>query len=95
MGGVEIMMYPYIKLSDETEIVHSHIFEEDGVQKIEVHFERPTEDGFNTARCQLHSYTWLQIDGFSDQEIELFDTLLHSNAHLLYKYAACGGVRIA
>ena len=39
------MMYPYLTLPDETEIVHSHLIIEDSVQKILVHFERPTEDG--------------------------------------------------
>lgn len=37
------MMYLYQTLPDETEIVHSHLIIEDGVQKVIVHFERPTE----------------------------------------------------
>lgn len=40
------MMYPYIILADETEITHSHLFEEAGKQTVEVHFERATEHGF-------------------------------------------------
>ncbi len=52
------MMYPYITLADETEITHSHIIEENDVKKVEVHFERATEHGFDTARCILPSYTW-------------------------------------
>ena len=36
------MMYPYITLADETEITHSHVMEHEGVQSVEVHFERPT-----------------------------------------------------
>ena len=47
------MMYPYITLADDTEITHSHIMEHEGVQLVEVHFERPTEDGFVSARCVL------------------------------------------
>ena len=39
------MMYPYITLADETEITHSHIMDSDGVQIVEVHFERPVEKG--------------------------------------------------
>ena len=50
------MMYPYMTLADETEIVHSQVFEEDGVKKIIVHFERATEHGFDSARCELPSY---------------------------------------
>ena len=90
------MMYPYMTLADGTEIVHSHIIEkEDGRQEVLVHFERPTEDGFDSARCSLPSYTWISRQGYSDSELTFFEQLLHSNAHLLYKYAAEGGIRIA
>ena len=89
------MMYPYMTLADETEITHSHLIEEDGMQCLEVHFERPKEGGFDVARCALPTYTWIKRDGFSDKEIENFSQFLHSNAHLLYKYAAAGGIQIA
>lgn len=89
------MMYPYITLADETEIVHSHVIEDDGIQKVLVPFERATEDGFDSARCELPTYRWLSREGFTDEEITLFEQLLRSNAHLLYKYAADGGVQIA
>lgn len=84
------MMYPYMKLSDETEIVHSHLIEENGQKRVEVHFERPIEDGFDTARCSLPSYTWIIRDGFSDEEISKFEVFLKNNAHLLFKYAESG-----
>lgn len=62
------MMYPYMTLYDGTEIVHSQIIEEDNIQKIIVHFERPTDDGFDDARCVLPEYKWTQriksVDGF-------------------------------
>ena len=32
---------------------------------------------------------------YSDEEISMFEELLHSNAHLLYKYAENGGIQIA
>lgn len=86
------MMYPYITLADETEITHSQIIEADGRQKVEVHFERPTEAGFDSARCVLPSYQWKFAEGFSAEEMAFFDEFLHSNAHLLYRYAAQGGI---
>lgn len=89
------MMYPYLTLSDETEIVHSQIIEEEGIQKVEVYFERPTENGFDSARCILPEYKWTKIEGYSKEEIEMFEKLLQSNAHLIYKYAKIGGVKIA
>ena len=89
------MMYPYMTLPDETEIVHSQIIEEDGLKKVLVHFERPTETGFDSARCELPAYRWLCREGYAEEEISFFEQLLRSNAHLLYKYAAAGGVHIA
>ncbi len=43
------MMYPYMILADETEIVHSQIIEKDGMKKVIVNFERPTEGGFGNS----------------------------------------------
>ncbi len=89
------MIYPYMTLADGTEIVHTQVFEENNIQKVEVHFERPTKDGFDTARCQLPSYTWLIREGFSEKELDMFDQFMHSNAHLFYKYGNNGGIQIA
>lgn len=89
------MMYPYIILADETEITHSQVVDKDGVQTVEVHFERPVEGGFCSARCALPSYQWKFNEGFSDQEIDFFNEFLHHNAHLLYRYAAQGGIHCA
>ncbi len=83
------MMYPYMELADGTQIVHSYI------QKVQVHFERPTDKGFDMARCELPEYKWILKEGYSDGEIRFFEELLHSNAHLIYKYAANGGICIA
>lgn len=89
------MMYPYITLADETEITHSHIIEENGMQRVEVHFERPTEQGFDSARCVLPTYQWKFKEGFSEDEIRFFEEFLRHNAHLLYRYAAQGGIHCA
>ena len=89
------MMYPYMTLADDTEIVHSQIMQEDGIKKVYVNFERPTEQGFDSARCELPNYKWIEKEGYLDDEIALFEQFLHSNAHLIYKYAENGGVQIA
>ena len=89
------MMYPYITLADETEIVHSHLLGDGEEKSVEVHFERPKLDGFDSARCSLPSYEWLFKDGFTDNEIKMFERLLRENAHLFFKYAESGGIKIA
>lgn len=58
------MMYPYMTLADETEIVQSQIIEENNVQKVIVHFECPIEDGFDSARCELPTYKWILQEGY-------------------------------
>jgi hypothetical protein len=89
------MMYPYITLPDDTLITHSHLLEQGGVKMVEVHFERPVEDGFELARCSLPSYEWIMRDGYSDSEIEMFERLLHDGAHTFFKYAELGGMSVA
>lgn len=90
------MMYPYMTLGDGTEIVHSQLIHDDGVDKVLVHFERPNAEGFDSARCELPSYKWTNWEGnFSASEKQLFEEFLRSNAHLLYRYAASGGLRVA
>ena len=86
------MIYPYITLADETEIVHTQTFIENGLECVEVHFERPSDNGFESARCVLPSYKWILRDGFSDKEIEEFEEFLRYNAHLIYRFAGTGGV---
>lgn len=40
------MIYSYMTLADETEIVHSQIIKKDGQKKVIVNFERPKEKGW-------------------------------------------------
>ena len=89
------MMYPYLTLGDGTEIVHSQLIYKDGTAHVIVHFERPTEDGFDDARCDLPSYTWSDVQGFTKEEMALFDEMVHASSHLFYKYAASGGIESA
>ena len=89
------MMYPYITLADETEISHSQLLEQDGIQSVEVHFERPTDSGFQSARCILPYYRWKYNDGFGEDEISFFEELLRNNAHLFYRFAKEGGIQCA
>ena len=89
------MMYPFITLSDETLITHSHLIETNGEKVVEVHFERPIHGGFDMARCSLPSYTWIMRDGYTDEEIEQFERMARDGAHIFYKYAAIGGADVA
>ena len=82
------MLYPYMTLADETEVVHSHLIKQDGTEKVIVHFERPTENGFDSARCELPDFRWVLQNGYSDAEISNFEELLTKNTLQIWKYAS-------
>lgn len=88
-------MFHYLTFQDGTEVVHSQIAENGEDIKVVVHFERPCEDGFFSARFELPTYTLIENDGFNNSELDFFIEFLQNNAHLLYKYAICGGIKIA
>ena len=58
------MMYPYMTLNDDTEIVHSEM-KADG--RVKVYIETPDRiDGFHHAVCYLPGYEWTEIQEYSD-----------------------------
>jgi len=89
------MMYHYMTLADETEIVHSHLKNENDNNMILVHFERPKHGGFDSARISLPSYQWVMRDGFTDEEIIEFENFSARHAHNLFYYAEIGGIPVA
>jgi len=82
------MMYPFMQLEDNTEIVHSEILEN---EKVKVYIEKPIEGGFNSATCYLPEYKWDEIVGFSDNDIDKYQEILESTAHLIIRFAKEGG----
>ena len=86
------MMYPFIQLEDKTEIVHSEFLIDD---KVKVYIEKPVFNGFHSAVCYLPMYTWEEIDGFKNSEIDKFQEILESTAHLIIRFAKEGGFESA
>lgn len=83
------MMYPYVTLSDDTEITHSEMLP-DG--RVKVYIETPDlEDGFHNATCFLPDYVWENINGYSEEEMEYFRQFVRNNAHLLIEFSKEGG----
>lgn len=83
------MMYPFMTLDDNTEIVHSEILENG---KVKVYIEKPDEkDCFHNAVCYLPDYEWKDIRGFSDDEMERYKEIIESTAHLIMEFAKEGG----
>ncbi len=86
------MVYEYMSFPDGTEVVHTQILNEDTNPTVEVNFERPTPHGFDSARCELPSYHWIERTGYSDEEIAEFLEFLKNNAHLIFRFARTGGI---
>ena len=83
------MMYPFMTLNDETEIVHSDM-QENGTVK--VYIERSDERyGFKHATCWLPHYTWEDVYHFSEEEIKQFEEIIRSTAHLIIEFSQEGG----
>ena len=90
------MVYPFVKYSDETEVVFSDIYIENDMECIDVHFERPTENGFDSVRIQLPTYKVTVWEGnYTETEIEFFKQVVENSADLFYKYAHEGGLKLA
>ena len=83
------MMYPFMTLEDETEIVHSDM-QDDG--RVKVYIEKPDEKyGFRHATCWLPQYKWEDIYKFSEAEIQKFEEIIRSTAHLIMEFSQEGG----
>ena len=56
------MMYPFMTLDDNTEIVHSEMQPD---HRVKVYIEKPDEkDCFHSAVCYLPDYTWEAVSGW-------------------------------
>ena len=83
------MMYPFMTLEDDTEITHSEM-KPDG--KVKVYIETPDEKYcFRHATCYLPKYTWEDIYHFSPEDIDKFQEIIRSTAHLILEFSQEGG----
>ena len=77
------MMYPFLTLDDQTEIVHSQLLDDGSVK---VYVEKPDEkDCFHYATCFLPEYRWEDVSGFSEAEIQKYQEIISSTAHLIMR----------
>lgn len=87
------MIYPFLTLDDDTEIVHSEM-KEDG--RVKVYIEKPDAGGcFHHATCWLPGYHWEEISGFTDSDIARYEEIIRSTAHLIIRFSQEGGLEKA
>lgn len=88
-GSGIAMMYPFLTLDDNTEIVHSEMLA-DG--RVKVYVEKPdAKDGFHSAICYLPGYEWQDNSGFTPEEIDRYQKIIESTAHLILQFSQEGG----
>jgi len=85
------VLYPFLTLPDETEIVHSESIYVDGKEKVKVCIEQPVDYGFKSATCWLPDYHWEKVDGFNDAEVQRLQEIIESLAAIIYELAREGG----
>ena len=83
------MVYPFMTLPDNTEIVHSEM--KDG--KVKVYIETPDEKlGFKHASCYLPENKWCDILGYSEKELDYLKDIVNSESHLILEFSQTGGI---
>ncbi len=83
------MIYPFMTLNDNTEIVHSEM---DTNGKVKVLIETPDEKlGFKQATCILPDSEWKDIYGYTETELDYLKELIASEAHLILEFSQTGG----
>ena len=83
------MMYPFITLDDQAEIVHSEKKENGSVK---VYVEKPDEkDCFHHMTCYLPEYRIEEVFGFSKEEENRYMDVIRSMAHLIMEFSEEGG----
>lgn len=73
---------------------YSLIYMDNDQECIDVHFERPTESGFDSVRIKLPTYevtVWER--NYTDEEIDFFIQVGTNSCDLFYKYAKEGGLK--
>ena len=78
------MLFPYITLENETEIVYSSLLPDGSVKVV---IEKPVIGGFYSAVCWLPKMRWESVSGFDEKEIEQFDILLKKDCDNIIRNA--------
>ena len=83
------MMYPFLQLNDNTEIVHSEMLSDGSVK---VYVEKPdAKDCFHNMTCYLPKYEITESFGFSNEEIKSYLDIIKSTSNLIMEFARNGG----
>ena len=86
------MLYPFMTLNDETEIVHSEVLKDGSVK---VYVETPAWNDFNHMTVYLPKYKITEVHNYTYDEVEKYIHVIRSTEHLIMRFAKCGGIESA
>lgn len=78
------MFWSYVQLDDGTQFAYSET-REDGTVRVAV--ERPVDFGFDHAECFLPAVKWLNVEGFTADDLDFLTEFVRSNASLIFEHA--------
>lgn len=81
----------YYSTVNEIVMTHSAIMEQDGFDIVQVHFERPGENGFDFLDMNLPGEIVYKSFGFSEDEVLKLKKYAKNNAALIWDFAQKGG----
>lgn len=81
----------YYSTVDNIVTTHSALLEKDGFDVIEVHFERPSKNGFDFLDMTLPGEFVNKAFGFSEDEIIKLKKYAKNNSSLIWDFAQKGG----
>ncbi len=79
------LLRPYAEFPDETVIAYGDMRDD---CTVEILIERPRDWGFDSARCLMPAYRWLDVDGFSESDLDNLESFLRDNAPLIFEFAS-------
>ncbi len=83
-------MYYYSTI-DNIITTHSALYEKDGFDVVDVHFERPTDGGFDFLDMTLPGEIVSKSFGFSENEILKLQRYAKNNSSLIWDFSQKGG----
>ena len=84
------MSYYYSTVNGIT-MNHSEVLDKNGFETINVHFERPNENGFDFLDMELPGNTVFKSFGFSEDDIMDLKEYVRDNDSLIWEFARNGG----
>lgn len=81
----------YYSTVDNIVTTHSEIIEENGMDLVRVHFERPNNSGFDFAEGKIPHFSFEKSFGFSEDELLHLTQYMKNNSALIWEFAQKGG----